>query len=124
MAQVLGVGGVFFKAEQPTELAKWYKKHLGLEIESTFGGCSFHPQQLPAGSRCIWAPFPADTNYFLPSTQSYMINLIVDNLEQALQQVSDGGAELYGQSDEAYGRFGWFSDPEGNKVELWQVIQE
>ena len=36
-------------------------------------------------------------------------------------QVQEGGADLAGEIEEYdYGRFGWFIDPEGNKVELWQ----
>jgi predicted enzyme related to lactoylglutathione lyase len=50
-----------------------------------------------------------------------MINLVVDDLDGALSQVSDGGAEIVGEIEEfEYGRFGWFIDPEGNKVELWE----
>ena len=50
-----------------------------------------------------------------------MFNLIVDDLDGALQQVQAGGAEIVGEI-EVYenGRFGWFMDPEGNKVELWE----
>jgi predicted enzyme related to lactoylglutathione lyase len=50
-----------------------------------------------------------------------MINLAVDDLDGALSQVVEGGAETVGGIEEQeYGRFGWFVDPEGNKVELWQ----
>ncbi len=34
MKRVIGVGGIFFKAKNPKELAAWYKKHLGID----FGG--------------------------------------------------------------------------------------
>ncbi|MDE2091281.1 MAG: hypothetical protein KGJ08_05220 [Gammaproteobacteria bacterium] len=50
-----------------------------------------------------------------------MINLIVDDLAGALQQVSMGGAALVGETEDLeYGRSGWFMETEGNKVELWQ----
>jgi predicted enzyme related to lactoylglutathione lyase len=50
-----------------------------------------------------------------------MFNLIVDDLDAALEQVKRGGAELVGDPQSFdYGRFGWFMDPDGNKVELWQ----
>ena len=53
-----------------------------------------------------------------------MFNLVVDNLEEALQQVKEGGAEIIGQIEKLeFGLFGWFVDPDGNKVELWEPIK-
>ena len=50
-----------------------------------------------------------------------MFNLVVDDLDGALAQVKEGGAEVVEKIEEMeYGRFGWFLDPEGNKVELWE----
>jgi predicted enzyme related to lactoylglutathione lyase len=37
-----------------------------------------------------------------------------------LAQVREGGAQVVGSESYDYGRFGWFVDPDGNKVELWQ----
>jgi hypothetical protein len=39
--RVTGIGGVFFKSQNPKELVAWYGKHLGLKTDvygSTFGG--------------------------------------------------------------------------------------
>ena len=122
MARVLGVGGVFFKASDPAALGAWYREHLGLEVDASWGGCTFPPSGMPAGSYTVWSPFKADTEYFKPSDQAYMINLIVDDLEAALGQVEAAGATLVGEPalEEGFGYFGWFLDPEGNKIELWQ----
>ena len=50
-----------------------------------------------------------------------MINLVVDDLDAALAQVRAGGARLEGHVESHdNGRFGWFVDPDGNKVELWE----
>ena len=121
MAKVLGIGGIFFKAKSPKALAKWYADHLGLEIDPSFGGTAFKADSLPEGAYAVWSPFPRDTEYFAPSDNAYMINLIVDDLEAALAQVAQGGAEIHGKPETIeFGSFGWFTDPEGNKVELWQ----
>jgi len=29
MERVTGIGGIFFKSDNPSELYKWYEKHLG-----------------------------------------------------------------------------------------------
>ena len=45
-------------------------------------------------------------------------HFVVDNLQEALDQVKGGGAQLVGGvQEETYGSFCWFIDPEGNKVE-------
>lgn len=122
MAQVLGVGGVFFLCENPAELAQWYKDHLNFEIDPSFGGCAFSPKTMPENSQTVWAPFKQDSSYFEPSKQRFMINLLVDDLNAALAQVKAAGAQLVGDPESFdYGDFGWFMDPAGNKVELWQA---
>jgi hypothetical protein len=77
---------------------------------------------MPKGGYTVWSPFPSATRYFAPSTRQYMVNLVVDDLEGALRQVARGGARVVGDvQDYPYGRFGWFLDPERNKVELWEL---
>lgn len=119
MAKVLGVGGVFFKSDNPTKLRDWYSQWLGLDKEGPGG--SFSPAKMPENSYTVWSAFDSSTSYFSPSSKEFMLNLIVDHLENALQQVKEGGAEIVGKIENYdYGRFGWFMDPDGDKVELWQ----
>lgn len=120
MAKVLGIGGVFFRAANPEALADWYHRWLGIDI-ADYGGASFPPSGMPSASFTVWAPFNEDTEYFSPSRKQFMINFIVDDLEAALAQVEEGGASIEGDIQrEPYGDFGWFIDPEGNKIELWK----
>ncbi|MDX1631078.1 MAG: VOC family protein [Thermoanaerobaculia bacterium] len=120
MAQVVGVGGIFFRSRDPESLGTWYREWLGVPVSHPHGA-SFEPGAVPRGGFTVWAPFDEETTYFEPSDRQFMVNLIVDDLEGALSQVREGGAEVVGEIEEyEYGRFGWFVDPEGNKVELWQ----
>ncbi len=120
MARVLGVGGVFFKSEEPEKLYQWYEEHVGIK-KTDDPGVSVRTSDLPDNGFAVWSAFRSDTKYFDPASKQYMFNLIVDDLDGALQQVQAAGAELIGEV-EAYdfGRFGWFMDPDGNKVELWE----
>lgn len=123
MAQVLGIGGIFFKSPDPLKLCSWYKEWLGLpfDAESGFTFVQFTLNSLPSKGYTVWSPFPTDTTYFLPSNNAFMFNLVVDDLDEALDQVKSGGAQTVGEiEDTEYGRFGWFIDPDGNKIELWQ----
>lgn len=127
MARVTGLGGVFFKAEDPEGMKAWYSDHLG--IESDPGGyVSFlwRPMDEPAKvGRTAWSPFAADTGYFEPSHKQWMLNYRVDDLEGLLDRLRAAGVEVVGEVEEyEYGRFGWIVDPEGNKVELWEPPDE
>jgi len=123
MEQVLGIGGVFFKAENPEALAQWYATHLGVPVQS-WGGAQFRAAEAD-GARdayVVWTPFKNDTEYFAPSTKPYMINFRVRNLDAMLAQLRAAGANVEAKTETSeYGRFGWVVDPEGNKVELWEA---
>lgn len=125
--RALGVGGVFFRSADPAALAAWYQEHLGLDIEGWGGtsGTSFAPADMPPNSFTVWGAFPAATEYFGDARQAFMLNFVVDDLDAALANVAAGGAEVVPNKEEHdYGRFGWFEDPEGNRVELWEPPAE
>jgi predicted enzyme related to lactoylglutathione lyase len=122
MARVTGIGGVFLKAHDPTELAEWYAKHLGIQL-ADYGGATFlWSDEIPAGSgMTTWSLFPGDTKYFGPGIQTAMINYRVDDLDQLLDQLQEAGVWIDPKrEDHEYGRFAWIRDPEGNRIELWQ----
>ena len=120
MAKVLGVGGVFFKSPDPEKLYQWYERWLGFKAEPQ-SGIGFQPRHMPKQSVTIWSAFNSSTDYFAPSAKEFMFNLVVDDLRGALTQVGEGGAQIIGEVEEhEYGKFGWFMDPDGNKVELWE----
>jgi len=116
MAKVLGLGGVFFKADDPDAVRAWYTRVLGVEFKE-WGSADFpHPDT----GVTVFTPFKADTDYFAPSTQPFMVNLIVDDLDGVLARAAAEGAEALGRQDEDYGNFAWLMDPAGVKVELWE----
>lgn len=120
MARVIGLGGVFFKSKDPDALKQWYIDHLGAPATED-PGIAFPIADHPADGYAVFSPFKAETEYFQPSTRDFMFNLIVDDLEGVLKRVSDGGGTIVGEMEEYdFGKFGWFLDPDGNKVELWQ----
>jgi len=120
MAKVLGIGGVFFKCKDKDQLAQWYKDHLGFVL-GDYGGTDFEPSSAPKGGYTVWGPFADDTKYFAPSEKEFMINLMVDDVDALLAKVEQGGATVMEEKENSeYGYFGWFVDPEGNKIELWE----
>lgn len=118
MEKAVGIGGVFMRARDPEALARWYHKQLGIDTYSEGTDRSWWQEAGPT----VWAPFPADTDYFGRPEQGWMINLRVRDVEAILAQLRAGGATVSDEIQEmaGVGRFGWVQDPEGNRVELWQ----
>ncbi len=70
--------------------------------------------------RTVWSIFPKGTDYFGPSTTPYMINYRVANLDRLLEQLRCADVAIEKIEDYDYGRFAWITDPEGNRIELWE----
>ena len=118
MKRVTGIGGIFFKAENPERLYAWYEKHLGLQGKPGVGAVFRSPGD---GGRTVFSIFPSDTTYFQPGRSDFMINFRVEDLDGLLEALRAEGVEIDPKREEfEYGRFAWIMDPEGNRIELWQ----
>ncbi|MEO2059013.1 MAG: VOC family protein [Mesonia sp.] len=118
--RVTGLGGFFFKSENPDAAKNWYKEHLGLDTDQY--GCTFWWKD-KEGNDCStqWSPMDEKTEYFQPSQKQFMMNFRVENLEDLLAALKEEGVTIVGEPEEySYGKFGWILDPEGNKIELWE----
>ncbi|HEX3985703.1 MAG TPA: VOC family protein [Acidobacteriaceae bacterium] len=116
MAQATGLGGVFLRAHDPEALYAWYEKHLGLPKGP---GCFTLPAERQRAS-IAFAFFPQSADYF-PVGQPAMLNFQVDDLDALLDSLIAAGVSVNPKREAFdYGRFGWFTDLEGNRVELWQ----
>lgn len=117
MAKVLGFGGVFLKVENPARYCDWYKEALGVDI-TDWGTMMWNAD---GQGHTMLSPFSKDSTYLKPSNREFMINLRVDDVRALIVKVREVGAEIIGEiEDNEYGIFGWFIDPEGIKIELWQ----
>lgn len=115
MSSILGIGGLFFRANDPVALKAWYTDVLGLVI-------SEYVWQQEAGPT-VFEPFPMDSDYFSPE-KAFMINFRVSDLDAVIARLKEKGVEVeirdeWNASPET-GKFARVHDPEGNPVELWQ----
>jgi len=124
MAKVTGIGGVFFKTQNPKELAEWYKQYLGLDLESWGGAILRWPNdQATDKGTTVWSVASNDTKWFSPSESSFMINYRIDNMEEMLTQLKTGNITIVkGPEYHENGIFTWIMDPAGNKLELWEPM--
>ncbi|TAJ46653.1 MAG: VOC family protein [Herbiconiux sp.] len=115
MERVSGIGGYFVRAADPEALGAWYRDCLGLDADENG---LWHPDAGPT----VFAAFDAGTDYFGRRDQQTMLNFRVRDLDAMLAQLRAAGAEVADdvQEMDGIGRFGWVTDPEGNRIELWQ----
>jgi predicted enzyme related to lactoylglutathione lyase len=112
---VVGIGGYFLRAQDPAALNAWYRECLGLDVDETG---LWQPDAGPT----VFATFESETDYFGSRAQQTMLNFRVRDLDAMLAQLRAKGADVAAETQamEGVGRFGWVTDPEGNRIELWQ----
>ena len=116
---VVGIGGVFFRANDPEALMNWYRKHLGVAADDPYNW-------VPKAGQTLFMPFAKDTDYF-PADKQWMINFRVAELDTLLAALRDAGIEVITNPEwdtPETGRFARVHDPEGNPVELWEPPAE
>jgi predicted enzyme related to lactoylglutathione lyase len=125
MTRVRGIGGVFFKSENPEALRAWYVRHLGIVSEGENGAIfKWNQPDSPSQENCtVWGIFPSTTEYFGKTKASLMVNYVVNDLHATLKALRDEGVWVDSKVEEYdYGRFGWILDLDGNRIELWEPL--
>ena len=124
--KVTGIGGVFFKCNNPDKMKTWYNHHLGLVTNEYGSVFEFRRSDKPEQKGyTVWSPFEENTDYFDPSDRDFMINYRVENLDELLKELRAAGVEIVGEIETyEYGKFAHILDPEGNKIELWEPVDQ
>ncbi len=119
---VLGMGGFFFRADDPDALKRWYREHLGVGggIGADEHGQSHEYVWFTTAGPMVFEPFKCDSDYF-PADRSAMINLRVQELPALLADLRKAGIEIAREEQmDGVGDFARIHDPEGNPIELWE----
>ena len=116
----VGFGGAFVRVQDPEALYRWYEQHLGLS--RTNGYLEFPVAEQRAQ---IVLTFVDEHDDSFPARQAAALNLQVDDLDGLLDRMAAEGVAVDPERPAYdFGRFGAFTDPEGNRVEVWQPIPE
>ena len=119
MVKALGIGGFFFRAEDPSGLAAWYERHFDITRMGDYGDPGWDQEAGPT----VFTPFESKTTYFGRPTQSWMINFRVADLRAAADElIADGIALEVDPMTYPIGRFARLTDPEGNPIQLWEPM--
>ncbi|MEA2128869.1 MAG: hypothetical protein QOJ85_1760 [Solirubrobacteraceae bacterium] len=103
------------RAADPVALGAWYRDCLGLDADES-------GEWRQEAGPTVFATFESETDHFGSRAQQAMINFRVSDLDAMLAQLRSKGADVADEAQdmEGVGRFGWVTDPEGNRIELWQ----
>jgi glyoxylase I family protein len=119
MERVTGIGGFFFRAQDPDLLGLWYAEHLGvLPPPPTYDAPVWEQQAGPT----VFAAFGSDQGgapHLGPA--GWGLNFRVADLDAMVRQLERAGIAVAVDPD-VYpnGRFAQLHDPEANPVQLWQ----
>ena len=118
MARVTGIGGFFFRAEDPEALNRWYAEHLGVIMPS---GDYDSPGWFQDRGEAVLYAFDARSEMPIPAGKSWSINFRVDDLDGVIDRLRAAGISVEVHST-VYpnGRFAELDDPEGNRIQLWE----
>lgn len=126
MQYITGIGGIFFKSQDPEAIKAWYRQHFGLPTDQWGHLFAFHPLGEPDKKAYLqWSAMSADTDYYEPGRQEFMINYRVRDLEKLIEQLREQGVTVVGDIQTFdYGKFAHVMDPDGRKIELWEPVDE
>lgn len=118
--------GSFFKSKDPEMIRDWYSTNLGL-ITNEYGSLfEFrHGSNEKKKGYLQWSPFQDNTNYFNPSEKEFMINYRVEDIEALVEELKKNGVTVLDEIESfEYGKFVHILDPEDNKIELWEPVDQ
>jgi predicted enzyme related to lactoylglutathione lyase len=126
MKKVTGIGGVFFKTKDAEKMKDWYSKNLGLVTNEYGSVFEFRNSDNPEEKGyTVWSPFAENTEYFKPSEKEFMINYRVENIEELVVELKEAGVTVCDEIETfEYGKFVHILDPEHNKIELWEPVDQ
>ena len=124
--KVTGIGGIFFFSDNPKETKEWYTKHLGIEIND-WGSSSFESRNInrPEEINSLqWKPCKKGDESFSPSKKDFMINYRVRNIEGLVNKLKENGVTILDSivNYDGIGKFVHIMDTEGNKIQLWEPV--
>ena len=124
-----GIGGVFLFSNNPKRLAEWYRENLGITYDES-PDCSsiyksFEYRDLTASVKrtTTWAILPSKDD-ISGKPRTGQINYRVKSMAETLSHLQSKGVAIDKTEDYEYGKFAWVTDPDGNKIELWEAAPE
>jgi len=130
MNLIAGIGGAFLLSNNPKQLAEWYRDNLGISYHESPDCKSFYAtfeyrdySDASVKRTTAWAILPS-TNDINGKPRTGQINYRVKSMTETLSHLQSNGVPIDKSEEYEYGKFAWVTDPDGNKIELWEEPPE
>lgn len=122
--KIIGLGGVFIKFKDPKVMTKWYKEVLELNTND-YGVLFAYNHSAKQRAFLQLGAFDVTTGYFGKEEQHVMLNFRVINIEKLIQELREKNIKIVNEIENYdFGKFIHIEDPEGNRIELWEPVDE
>ena len=125
-----GIGGAFLFSNNPKQLAEWYRDNLGISYQESPDYKSFYAvfeyRDLTDASvkrTTTWAILPSKDD-LTGKPRTGQINYRVKSMTETLSHLKSKSVAIDKTEDCEYGKFAWVTDPDGNKIELFEEPPE
>lgn len=124
--RITGIGGIFFKCDDPKKMREWYRDQFGLVTDDYGALFEFRQANAPDKPGYLqWSTMSKNSKHFEPSKSDFMVNYRVEDIEALVERLRADGVTILDEIETFdYGKFVHILDPEGNKVELWEPVDE
>jgi catechol-2,3-dioxygenase len=125
-----GIGGAFLFSNNPKQLAQWYRDNLGIschespDCKSFYATFEYRDLTDAAVKRTTAWAILSTANDINGKPRTGQINYRVRSMAETLSHLRSKGVAIDKTEDHEYGKFTWITDPDGNKVELWEAVPE
>ena len=130
MSLINGIGGVFLFTNNPKRLVEWYWDCFGIaaadagDPNTIYALFESRDIENPQIKRTLaWAIMTTDQD-ITDKPRTARINYWVKSMAETLSHLHAKGVAIDKSEDHEYGKFAWLTDPDGNKIELWEPIEE
>lgn len=123
--RVTGIGGIFFESSDPEMMNEWYGNNLGMAMDDYGSPFEFRNANDPDQKNYLrWSVFPENSGY-VPNGKQFMINYRVNNLIGLVKKLEANGVVVLDSIETyPYGKFVHILDPDSNKIELWEPVDD
>ena len=125
-----GIGGAFLFSNNPKQLADWYRDNLGIschespDCKSFYATFEYRDRTDAAVKRTTAWAILSTSNDIDGKPRTGQINYRVKSMTETLSHLQSKGVAIDKSEDYEYGKFAWVTDPDGNKIELWEAVPE
>ena len=130
MSLIDGVGGAFLFSNNPKRLAEWYHENLGMsyyespDCNSFYQSFEYRDLKDPSLKRTTtWAILICNDD-ISGKPRTGQINYRVKSMAETLSYLRSKQVAIDKTEECEYGKFAWITDPEGNKIELYEDVPE